>query len=774
MSLNRFTGRVAAGLVLVALAIQADAAPPPPPPAASYAPPTFEQLTAHAAALDKVLRSTSDPVERKRLIDDLEKVKHQIGPVDANGARVRCQAMWHDAAIESLDQEMKRLAARPAADLRLAVRRMARACLAHGWRIPDSHVKYQVDVFGAYLANNLRTLDGLSDSVAAGQARDSKASDLGDAASAHQKAAEKARQGVARMSAAAEAMAKAKAPSDPPAPLVPMFGEFVGGLRAVREADDAMRNLARKKGKATPAAPGEASSEPEAPPMTDAEKKTLETIRSIGERLKGDGWAEMVWGLTWFVRTVEAGFQVTSARPHARELLATLDRAATMAESLAASKVAYPEYLEMRQKQLGSALKQIDQADTRAAAYASLAWYWRDDEFRRRIEVAGLMPAASEGLVRALYEVAPRIQNSGETDAYGRAQWIRDGCRTVADTLEKTAGGPPKDMAPPVRDALSRLQKDFRSEIEQAGAAFPADPKAGAAKLGGASAAARSMDLVLRVGAVMKTITKLRPTKAQAILTQMMRPVQDMMAGGDSAETARQTLGWVLNPFEELSTFQMPEPELSRSVNTLVGRAYGPAMAAFDQAIIAGLDAAAGGDALPLRQAVVGRHMFSLLRRRAQATVYRLEKAVPANLVTFSVPEGVWSKFVPTLDQKMQATFAQYGSQGAGRAPSIAAMAEWDMVYADVAAGQRLTLDGLFEGETDLDLLMRNLERASLASPERPTAQLWAVGYHATEAAAAMNAGFDVTASYHRGLMRSYDAALRAVDLAPPKREARR
>jgi hypothetical protein len=374
-----------------------------------------------------------------------------------------------------------------------------------------------------------------------------------------------------------------------------------------------------------------------------------------------------------------------------------------------------------------------------------------------------------------MYEVAPQIQNSGETDAYSRAQWIRDGCRTVADTLEKTAGGPPKDMAPPVRDALARLQKDFRSEIEQAGAAFPADPKAGTAKLGGASATARSMDLVLRVGAVMKTITKLRPAKAQAILTQMMRPVQDMMAGGASAETARQTLGWVLNPFEELSTFQMPEPELSRSVNTLVGRAYGPAMAAFDQAIIAGLDAAAGGDALPLRQAVVGRHMFSLLRHRAQAAVYRLEKAVPVNLVTFSVPEAVWSKFVPTLDQKMQAAFAQYGSpQAAGRAPSVAAMADWDMVYADVAAGQRLTRDGLFEGETDLDLLMRNLERASLASPDRPTAQLWAVGYHATEAAAAMNAGFDVTAAYHRGLMRLYDAALRAVDLAPPNREARR
>ena len=804
MTHNRLTWRVAAGLAILLVAICAGAGPAPAtrPGAkpqggaptglaaaagANSAALAFEQLSAQAATLEKTLRTTNDPLERKRLTDELEKVRHQIGPVDVNGVRVRCQAMWHDSAFESLDQDIKRLAPRPGAttaggpatELRLAARRMARACLADGWRIPDGLVKYQVDVFGAYLANNLRTLDALFDSAAAGLAREQKAAEAGEDAAARQKATEKARQGLARMNAAAEAMTKA-AP-DPPDALLPTLSEFLGGLRAVREADDAMRELARGKGKAAPEAAGGAGADageaetPESPPMTEAEKNTLDGVRRIAGRLKGDAWAETAEALTRFAGTAEAGFRVASARPQARELLVGLDRAAALAEGLDASKSAYPDYLTMRQNQLAGALGQIDQVETRAGAYERLAWLWQDDEFRRRMDSGGLTPEAAQGLVRAQYEVAPRLQREGESDAGALAQAIYQGCRAVAVALEKTAAGPPKDMAPALRDNFLRLQKEFRSDVEKAGTAFPADAKTGATKLTSAASAARGMDLLVRADAILKTIGKLRPARAQAIYGQIAKPAQDAaLQQGEAAAAAQQTLEMLIQPFEDLGRLPMPEPELSRGVTALVGRTYGTASGVFNQAIGAGLDAAAQGDAVPLRQALAAQYMFGLLRHRAQAVAFRLDKAATGNLAAFSVPESVWSRFVPTLDQRLQAAMAQFAAQGVSRAPNIEALADWDAVYADVLAAQRLTLDGRLEGESGLDLLMRNLERAAALAADRQAAQGWAVGYHATEAAATMSAGFDTTAAYHRNLMRSYDGALRMVDPAPAKREGRR
>ena len=96
-------------------------------------PPTLAELTTQAVNLDAALRRTRDAAARRRLLDELEKVKHQMGPYDVKGKRITCQAMWHDTALASVEKEVKRLSRRPAgskpkpmvADARLHVRRKA-------------------------------------------------------------------------------------------------------------------------------------------------------------------------------------------------------------------------------------------------------------------------------------------------------------------------------------------------------------------------------------------------------------------------------------------------------------------------------------------------------------------------------------------------------------------------------------------------------------------------------------------------------------------------
>ena len=81
--------------------------------------------------------------QRKALQEELELVRHRMGPYDANGVRVRCQAMWHDAQIEALAADIKRLvlvhdsAPTPANDLRLSTRHVAAKCLEQGWAMPS-------------------------------------------------------------------------------------------------------------------------------------------------------------------------------------------------------------------------------------------------------------------------------------------------------------------------------------------------------------------------------------------------------------------------------------------------------------------------------------------------------------------------------------------------------------------------------------------------------------------------------------------------------------
>jgi hypothetical protein len=779
-------------LIAAVFALAAAAAP------AQSVRPTLQQLANQAADLEKAMRRAADPVERKRFLEELEKVKHHMGPFDPSGARIKCQAMWHDAALQALDADIKRLAATPAAatsEAHLHARRMAAACLTHGWRIYDGRTKYQVDVFGEYLWNNIRTLDALFDAIAASSAKQAKLDPAGEDAAVYKPALEKAKTGIAEMRKAADAMAKAGPEAE--ADLVPLLADFLQGLMAVREADLALAELAPKKGKA-PAASAEAVA-PEPPPMTAQEKDQLAKVKDIAGRLKGDAWAPVSADLARFAAAVEAGFEVPSARPKARELLQQIRQAAGLADAVSGSKVAYPEYVKMRQEELAAIFQLIAKPASRQRGYTRLGTAVQEDRFRRVVESAGLSAATAKGLLIGYYQVLPELNAvidaaaaaaaataagkppatppptaAAVATATQQARALQTSCDAIAATLEKMAAGPPKDMTPRLPECYTRQETLFRGEVDGAAAAMAASRAAAIQQLAVAAERAADLALVVRADVVVKVVMKYRPGRAQAMYAQVLRGCQELVVRSAQPAAPRQALETLVRPFESLDKFPLVEPEYARSVNAIAGRVYPSAVGMFLLDVGAGIDAASAADLVGLTAALSVRPLFGLVRIRAVADACRLERAGAANLVTFSFPDRVWGPFVKALDPKMQILLVDYARNGRLRAsPSLLrTAAALDDVYGAVACSQRLTLDARAEGQADVDFLLRNLDRAAVASPTTEVYYGWITGYHAIEAAVTVEAGFDTVAGYHRYVLRSYHDSLRATDLDPGRQAA--
>ena len=780
-------------LIAAVFALAAAAAP------AQSVRPTLQQLANQAADLEKAMRRAVDPVERKRFLEELEKVKHHMGPFDPSGARIRCQAMWHDAALQALDADIKHLAATPAAassSAHLHARRMAAACLTHGWRIYDGRTKYQVDVFGEYLWNNIRTLDALFDAVAASPAKQARLDPAGEDAGVYKPALEKAKTGIAEMRKAADAMAKAG--PDAEADLVPLLADFLQGLTAVREADLALAEQSRKKGKAPAASAETLASEP--PPMTAQEKDQLAKVKDIAGRLKGDAWAPVSADLARFAAAVEAGFQVPSARPKAQELLQQIRQAAGLADAVNGSKAAYPEYVKMRQEELAAIFQLIAKPASRQRGYTRLGTAVQEDRFRRVVESAGLSAATAKGLLIGYYQVLPELNAvidaaaaaaaataagtppatppptaAAVATAAQQARALRTSCDAIAATLEKMAAWPPKDMTPKLPECYTREAALFRGEVDGAAAAMSARPdSAGGAgsraaaiqQLAVAAERAADLALVVRADVVVKVVLRYRPGRAQAIYAQVLRACQELVVRSAQPAAPRQALETLVRPFENLDKFPLVEPEYARSVNAIAGRVYPSAVGMFLLDVGAAIDAP---DPAGLTAPLSVRPLFGLVRMRVVADACRLERAGAANLVTFSFPDRVWGPFVKALDPKMQILLVDYARNGRLKAsPSLLrTAAALDDVYGAVACSQRLSLDARPEGQADVDFLLRNLDRAAVATSTTEAYYGWITGYHAIEAAVTLEAGFDTLAEYHRNILRSYHDSLRATDLDP-------
>lgn len=751
----------------------------------------LRRLTDRAGDLEAGVGSAKDVAERRRLADELEQVRHEMGAFDADGNRVHPAAMWHDAEIDSLEAAAKRLESLPALaasrDGKIHTRRMAAACLTHGWSIRDHwsvrRFKYQVDTFGQYLANNLDLLDALFNALPI-WAR--KVGQL-EAGSEERRAAEaflvEAANGVGRMGEAANRLAnlpkKEYGTKQKQAALVGALSQFLDGMRSVRRAEDELRQHVGGRGTSGTEAPGaeaEASpSSPEPPPMTEEEKARLEQVKAIAARLKGDEWTAVRDTLARFAEAVAVGMKVAGARPKVREFLEQIEQAARLAQSLYASKAVWPEYRKQRLGELARALALMSDPARRAEGYARLQTVWNGDHLRRQIEAGPTGAEAAQGIAYAYYRVAGRLRSAPGGAAATEAYQLETGCRKIAEVFENMTKWPPEGMPSDFRAFYEKQVPVFCKAAETAGRHFEPGGPVDLDLMAKAAQGAQDVERVIRAYRVCRQVSEFLPARAKAMYQQLRKATSAMVSGGEGQSSARRRLESMLRPFEGLEMFEVPEAAYQRAASRLAGRAYAPARRVLNREIGNGIDAASKGNPRTLARMLSAKSMWALLRHRAIARTLRLEPISVANLVTFSLPEEKgWNRFMANLDQRLLATLALYAKQGSKDRVPLWAIGAWDNVYYCVAAGQRLTRDARSEGESDLDLLFRNLERVAVSSPDGRTWKGWAVGYHAGEAATAINAGFEKTAEWHRGRVTRYGDSLRETDLEPaPKTTGR-
>ena len=743
----------------------------------------LREYSTHAVLLEREVRATKDAAERQRLMDELERIRHQMGPFDSAGTRVHPKAMWHESAIESLAEEIKRLEGKPASafgparDARLATRRLAWACLLLGWRLTDEGpAKYQADAFGQYVANNLKTLDGLFDALGRWDQEQSKLDAGSDRRGVFETNLAKAKEGIAKMGQAVEAVGALSAGALDAEALASALSLYVEGLRAVREAEaalqeDAARREAEAKGPApaasNPAAQGPEAGAAESPPMTQAEEARLAQVRTIAGGLEGEAWHEIRRCLERYSDAVANGFAVASARPKAREFLDQVERAALLAKSLREGKGVYPKYLEDRLQALAGALGKMESPPSRTYAYARIEAQWDFDADRRRIAAGPITPKAAEGITFARYEYQARLRASPDPEVAARGQRILAESHQIASVFGRMADWPPKDMKPELCDLYTRQTATLAREAEEAGQRLAAGNFSLDA-LAAADDSTRDLERLVRTHNVYQRASEFLPSRSKALYARLTATAAILVARRDDPAQARAALDRLLVPFEQIERMEMPEARHERAVTQIAGRTYTTARTLLNREIALGIDAACTGDPEVLRQAFAGRSMFTLLWRRAVVLTDRLDRVGVGNLVPFSLPPSVWERFVPKVDQNLKAVLTSYPKlKQSGDSATLRAIEPWDNVYRWVAAAQRLTVDAANETEPQIDRLIRNLEQAAAVSPPPRVWHNWAVGYHATEAATTMLAGFGATADWHRSMIQQYRWLLIGVPLEP-------
>ena len=734
-----------------------------------------EVLVRQIRGFEAQLATEGDMAKRQALADKIERCKHELGPRDPSGARVRCQAMWHDGAIESLETEIRHLQARPkggspaalALDGRLQTRRVAAACLARGWGLGGKTLKYQFDAYGQYLANNLPLLDDLFDAMGMALARTPPAASTtgGPDRDAFAAAIAQAKDGFAEMDRAADRMVAADLKKEKQAEAaLAALGEFTQGLRAVREASAAIRELTDKSKK--PEAPAPA---PEG--LTAADKAALEKVRAAAAALgASDDWKNVREALEHLATVAETGLQIPRARPEAGELLEWLGRAADYATGLASSKAAYPDYKASRQGGLEQAFQDMQNKVLRHRGYATVQRLETADRARAILDAGPLSPEASQGLLRALH-MPYKAFDSDET-------WreFRTGLTTTVDIFGQMQAWPPKDMPRPLLDSYRACANVLRKQAEASGRMATKDTDALASAWGRAGTAARDVQRVVWADEAVRATARYAPGHAGLMYNELSLRIS-RLPGAFTAETmsARPQLDSLLRPFHEWADLRLPGPEHQRAVMSLTGGTYPAALNALGNAIVQAFGGAARGRSDAIQSVLEAQWIFHVLRHRAVAETGGAAKTPVANLADFSIPEKPWLQFVGTLDKQVRVLIAQFAGERRSKALQTRFLAPWDAIYCAVASAQRAAVRARRPGDTDLDVLMRNLGQASAAAAPDPACFGWAVGYHCTEAATALLAGFTATADWHLEAItywrnaEGYENQLGAAALDPPK-----
>jgi hypothetical protein len=765
-------------VVSVAIATACVAAPGPraapgaaQPPAKAAKPP--RELT-HAETMTKrirddeaKLRTEKDPVERDRLVNAIETAKHALGPRDATGARLQFAAMWHDAAIESLDTEYKRLIGRAkigvasssatvvALEARANVRRMAGACLLRGWTWGSVLPRYQFDAYGSYLANNLPTLDAVFDAITTALAKEATLPPAAPDREAFLAALAQAKDGCAKMNQATEAFS---APPETGRPakdrdaLVATLGTFHQGLETVCEADATLRELAGKQPKGDTSAPAPAQEEH---PSAD-EKTALERIRAVEATLAKNGpWEKTRDALDRFSAVAEQGLATERARPGAQELLHYLARVADYVEGLTKSKSAYPEFVTARQEALTEAFSYLTQKGYRQYAYTRMRRICDGDRPRCAIDASPLSPDAAQGLLRSFSLTGAAFRAAGSGDSFDAFDTARS---RLIDTLAKSADWPPKALSPQLAPAYKKFRDIFVQATEAAGTT-KAD--ASAVLLEAYQAAAtfgKDLERVIVADRAIRSVEQYAPQNAAQMYAEFLKRA-DGLAGSltAAARAERPVMDEFYQPFLTLADVDLPGPTHQQSAQALTGGIYKNALAMLGKQVAAALTESTRGRVAPLETALEARWMFRALRHRCVTEADGLAKTGTANLDAFSMPEKTYSQFVSALDQNVRRLMGRYASEHVvGAAPPGQFLAQWDTVYCYVGAAQRQTLRTRHAGERDLDFLMRNLAQATDPTPPDSAWFGWAVGFHSVEAATCLVAGYDKTAAYHLGQIREH------------------
>jgi hypothetical protein len=695
------------------------------------------------------LAKEKDPAERLRLADEIERARHEIGPRDATGVRNRCQAMWHDAAIDALETEMKRYAGRAktatgpgiALDARGYVRRMAMVCLMRGWASGGTLPRYQYDAYGTYLYNNIGLLDGLFDAVAAALAKETSPGPPGPERDAFVAACAQARDAIAKMGDALEKFAaEAKRPPERKAQ-EEAFGEFHRALEGVYEAEGLLKDAPKKAAEGAPAPSAAAG-------VTLDDKTRLEKVRAVAAALGQDaGWQPSRTALEKFAAVAETGLQVQRARADALELLETLARTADFIQELLKSRSAYPEYVTNVQDSLKVSFEELGTKGYRQSAYSHLRRTCEGGIERKALDASPLSDEAARGMlqvVRLDYHVF------GYPAGYQNYNSFRNGFDAVLAILPKAGQWSAKDAQPQMAALHKIAYEEFLLKAEAAGKTTPENTAALKDAYAAAGVAAKDLDRIVQADRAIKAVAQYVPARAAPMYADFLKTADGLIGNTAISRMGdRQRLDLFLPPFQELADLQLPAAEHQRTATALTGGTYQQALAVLNKQVVQGLQTAAKGDSRSLDAALDAQLLFKLLRHRCVAEAAGLAKVDVANMDAFSVPDKNWARFVGALDQNLRRMMTQYCGPRAVGSLQYQPIGQWDWTYCNVAAAQRLTAQTRRAGQSDLDFLMRNLAEVAAPSPSEQMQFAWIVGYQATEAATALAAGYPNTAGMH-------------------------
>ena len=764
-------------------------------------------LTRQLAKLSAKAKAVRDGDERRELLAELEWTRHQLGPIDAAGRRVRCQALWHEAALASLERDIKGLRgpaaatpAKPMPRLRLALREMAAAALARAWAEADGPLRFRFDAVGTYVHANTAALEELLERAVGHLAQagrpapaepepppppppptppkpekpaktDEKTDDDGGPAPA----------GFWKSPTASESAAPLPdvpdgEPAEPTdsgrdqalALVQDALGRLVGSAHTAYAAGyasadaqsaqsaariafvDALADLHRATAALDAAgADGTVVLPPEETPgLSEAHKAAL---AKAGERIaaiEDAAWQGIRGDLETYLATAEQGLKYPKARREAQRLLEVVTRTAAYVNGLLASKAASPAYVAERQETMADYFEDLGQREDHESLYRRLLGMAGGDYYRKALDDSPLSPEACLGLM-ALRHVPPERFGKGEKAGYRRTRFVEQ-VETVIERVDKDRSGRADAMDAHLATLFDQTVPLLYQAAEALGAAPDAEADVLRARAAKAAALAGDLGRVREADGVIRGVRALMAERGTILCDAVTRRLEGFVLDPSAEKReAREAFDAYVEALDPLATLRLPEKSHTAAAMRISGGAYRPAANRFGEYLTRNMASAAGGNTEYLESTLAAAPMFRLLRHRAVAEGLDVDPSALGCLEPFAFPAKPWAAFVPALDKRLVALMRQYGTVRGWSPGASNALGRWDRVYGAVVAAQHVTHQAAAGEAGDVGRLVRLLEHT--AEPRVPTRTWmeWAEGFHTLEAAVCLMAGLPLVAQEH-------------------------